>query len=60
MGWVGEGWGWGWWVGGLTLNFRLTLPVITHDQGHLGKMDHFGGMYCWLGGLMGAPVVPEC
>ena len=42
----GEGWGWGTWVGGLTLDFRLTLPVVTHDRGHLGKMDRFGGMYC--------------
>ena len=43
------------WVGGLTLDFRLTLPVVTHDRGRLGKMDHFGGMYCCLGGLMGPP-----
>ena len=42
-------------VGGLTLDFRPTLPVITHDRGHLGKMDHFGSMYCSLGGLMGPP-----
>ena len=52
MEWVGE------WF--LSLDFRLTLSVVTHDQGHSGKMDHFGGMYCCLGGLMGPPVVPEC
>ena len=52
----GDGLGW---VGGLTLDSRLTLPVVTHDQGRSGKMDHFGGMYCCLGGLMGPPVVPE-
>ena len=56
----GEGWGWGGWVGGLTFNFRPTLPIVTHDQGNLGKMDCFRGMYCCLGGLMGPPVVPEC
>ena len=28
---AGEGWGGGWWVGGLTLDFRLMLPVVTHD-----------------------------
>ena len=53
----GDGMGW---VGGLTLDFRPTLPVVTHDQGRLGKVDRFGGMYCCLGGLMGPPVVPEC
>ena len=44
-------------VGGchLTLDLRLTLPVVTHDRGRLGKIDHFGGMYCCLGGLMGPP-----
>ena len=47
------------WVGVLTLGFRPTLPV-THDQWRSGKMDHFGGMYCCLGVLMGPPVVPEC
>ena len=41
-------------------DFRLTLPVVTHNQGCSGKMDHFEGMYCFLGGLMGPPVVPEC
>ena len=45
---------------GMNLDFRLKLLVVTHDQGHSGKMDHFGGMYCCLGGLMGPPVVPEC
>ena len=43
------------WVGGLTLDFRQMLPVVTNDQGRSGKMDHFGGMYCCLGGLMGPP-----
>ena len=38
------------WVGGLTLDFRPALPVVTHDQWCLGKMDCFGGMYCCLGG----------
>ena len=47
-------------VGGLTLDFRLMLLVVTHDRGLLGKIDHFGGMYCCLGGLMGPPVVPDC
>ena len=42
-------------VGGLTLDFRLMLPVVTYDQGRSGKMDCFGGMCCCLGGLMGAP-----
>ena len=42
-------------MGGLTLDFRLTLPVVTHDQGHLGKINCFVGMYCCLGGLMGPP-----
>ena len=31
------------------------LPVVTHNRGCSGKMDHFGGMYCCLGGLMGPP-----
>ena len=47
-------------VGGLTLDFRPTLPVVTHNLGNLGKMDRFEGMYCCLEGLMGPPVVPEC
>ena len=47
------------WVGGLTLDFRQTLPVVTNDQERSGKMDCFGGMYCYLGGLIGPPVVPE-
>ena len=42
-------------MGGLTLDFRLTLPVVTHDQGHLGKINCFVGMYCCLGGVMGPP-----
>ena len=50
-----EGWGWAWCVGGFTLDFRLTLPVVTHNRGRFGKMDRFGGMYCCLGGLMGPP-----
>ena len=40
---------------GLTSDIRPTLPVVTHDRRCSGKMDHFGGMYCCLGGLMGAP-----
>ena len=32
----GEGWGWGGWVVGLNLDFRLTLLVVTHNQGHSG------------------------
>ena len=36
-------------VGGLTLDFRLMLPVVTYDQGRSGKMDCFGGMYYCLG-----------
>ena len=56
----GEGWRWGGWVVGMNLDFRLKLLVVTHDQGHSGKMDRFGGMYCCLGGLMGPPVVPDC
>ena len=40
-------------MGGLTLDFRPTLPVVTHDQGRLGKMDCFGGMYCCFRGQMG-------
>ena len=47
-------------MGGLTFNFRPTLPVVTHDQGPLGYMDLFEGMYCSLGGLMGPLVLPEC
>ena len=47
-------------MGGLTLDFRLTLPVVTHNRGRSGKMDCFGGMYYCLGGLMGPTVVPEC
>ena len=47
-------------VGGLTLDFRPLLPVVTHNQGCLGKTDCFGDRYCCLGGLMGPPVVPEC
>ena len=47
-------------MGGLTLDFRLTLPVVTHDQGHLGKINCFVGMYCCLGGLMGPPMVLDC
>ena len=45
MEWVGE------WF--LSLDFRLTLSVVTHDQGHSGKMDRFGSINCFLGGLMG-------
>ena len=37
MGWVGRF--------GLTFDFRLVLPVVTHDRGHSGKTDRFGGMY---------------
>ena len=48
------------WVGGLTLDFRQTLPVVPNDRERSGKMDCFGGIYCCLGGLMGPPVVPEC
>ena len=44
----------------MNLDFRLKLLVVTHDQGHSGKMDRFGGMYCCLGGLMGPPMVPDC
>ena len=40
---------------GMNLDFRLKLLVVTHDQGHSGKMDRFGGMYCCLGDLMGPP-----
>ena len=47
MEWVGE------WF--LSLDFRPTLSVVTHDQGHSGKMDRFGGMFCCLGVLMGPP-----
>ena len=32
-------------MGGLTLDFRQTHPVVTNDRERLGKMDHFGGMY---------------
>ena len=42
-------------MGGLTLDFRSTLPVVTHNRGQSGKMDHFGGMCCCLGGLMSPP-----
>ena len=52
MEWVGE------WF--LSLDFRPTLSVVTHDQGHSGKIDCFGGINCFFGGLMGPPVVPEC
>ena len=45
-------------MGGLTLDFRPTLPVVTHNQGHLRKMDRFGGMYPCLGGLM--VMIQEC
>ena len=45
---------------GMNLDFRLKLLDVTHDQGHSGKMDRFGGMYCCLGGLVGPSVVPEC
>ena len=44
---------------GLTFNFRLTLPVVTHAQRCLGKMDCFRGMYCCLGGLIGPPMFPN-
>ena len=56
----GEKWGWGGWVVGLTLDFRSMLPVDTHNRGCSGKMDHFGGMCCCLGGLMGPFMVPDC
>ena len=39
----------GGWVGGLTLDFRPMIPVVTHNQGRIRKMDHFGGMYFCLG-----------
>ena len=44
----GEGW-----VGGLTLDFRLMLPIVNHNRERLRKMDCFG---VWWG----PPVVPEC
>ena len=44
---------------GLTLDFRSMLPVVTHNRGCSGKMDHFGGMCC-LGGLIGPFMVPDC
>ena len=47
-------------MGGLILDFRLMLPVVTHNIGCSGKMDHFGGMCCCLGGLMGPLMVPDC
>ena len=31
------------------------LPVVTHNRGRLGKIDHFGGMFCCFGCLMGPP-----
>ena len=55
-----DGDGVGGWVEGLTLDLRPTLPVVTHDRGRLGKIDHFGGMYCCLWGLMGPSILPEC
>ena len=42
-------------MGGLTLDFRSTLPVVTHNRGQSGKMDRFGGMHCCFGGPMGPP-----
>ena len=42
-------------MGGLTLDFRQTLPVVPNDRERSGKMDCFGGIYCCLGGLMGPP-----
>ena len=45
----GEGRGWGGWEVGLTMDFRLMLPVVTHNRGCSGKMDCFGGMCCCLG-----------
>ena len=53
----GEGWGWGRWVGGLTLDFRPMLPVITHDQGVLGKNGSFWGYVLLFGRYDGPPVV---
>ena len=54
----GEGWD-GWRKKGLTYDFWPTLPVVTHTQRCLGKMDRFGGMYCCLGGLMGLHMFPN-
>ena len=35
---LGIEWGWGGWVGGLTLDFRPTLPVVTIS---LNSFDNF-------------------
>ena len=42
----------------MNLDFRLKLLVVTHDQGHSGKMDRFGGVLLF-GGSEGAPHGPR-
>ena len=42
-------------MGGLTLDFRLTLPVVTHDQGYLRKNKLFCGYVLLFGLLIWGP-----
>ena len=39
--------------------FRVGGRVFTHPESGKGKLCHFGGMYGGLGGLTGAPRVPD-
>ena len=47
------------WVGGLTLDFRPTLPVVTHDRGSLGKNGSVWGYVLLFGGSDGEPHGPR-
>ena len=42
-------------VCGLILDFRPMLPVVTHNRGCSGKMDHFGGMFGGSDGALHGP-----
>ena len=36
------------------------MGSLVRDGDGMGGLDHFGGMNCCFGGLIGPPVVPEC
>ena len=44
---------------GLIFYFWPRLFDITHDESHCGKRVGFRGIYCCLGGPIGAPMVPD-
>ena len=44
---------------GVIGNFRARGRVFTYVESGLGKLARFGDMYGGLGGLVGAPRVPD-